>query len=55
MSKSKVQCPRCFSENLYKYSFDKYGNQKYQCIKYKRQFASETLEFTKPKQISFLS
>lgn len=55
MSKSKVQCPRCFSENLYKYGFDKYGNQKYQCKDCKRQFAPETLEFTKPKQRKYPS
>jgi transposase-like protein len=31
MSTSKVKCPRCFSDNLYKFGFDEYGNQNYQC------------------------
>ena len=27
MTKSKVKCPRCFSDDLYKFGKDKYGNQ----------------------------
>ena len=43
MTKSKVKCPRCFSDDLYKFGKDKYGNQKYQCKRCYRQFAPETL------------
>ena len=43
-----INCPRCFSDNLYKYGKDKDGNQKYQCKECKRQFAPDA----KPKQTS---
>ena len=38
MNKTKVKCPRCHSEQLYKFGLDKQANQKYQCKKCKRQF-----------------
>lgn len=37
-----LKCPRCYSTNLYKYGKDPYGNQKYQCIDCKRQWAPDT-------------
>lgn len=50
MSKNNVQCPRCFSEDLYKYGKDKYGHQKYQCKECYRQFAPKTLKQRKSKK-----
>ena len=40
---SDVTCPRCHSSDLYKYGFDYYDNQKYQCQRCKRQFAPASL------------
>ena len=39
MNKTKVKCPRCHSDQLYKFGLDKQANQKYQCKKCRRQFA----------------
>ena len=39
MNKTKVKCPRCHSDQLYKFDLDKQANQKYQCKNCKRQFA----------------
>ncbi|MGJ0906771.1 IS6 family transposase [Clostridium botulinum] len=36
---SKIYCPKCHSNNLYKFGKDNYGNQKYQCKECRRQFA----------------
>ena len=33
MNKTKVKCPRCHSDQLYKFGLDKQANQKYQCKK----------------------
>jgi len=55
MSNSKVICPRCFSDDLYKFGFDENGNQKYQCKECKRQFAPETLEQRTPKERKYPS
>ncbi|MDK0692386.1 transposase, partial [Clostridium perfringens] len=33
MNKTNIKCPRCHSEKLYKFGFDKQANQKYQCKK----------------------
>ena len=38
MNKTNIRCPRCHSDKLYKFGFDKQANQKYQCQKCKRQF-----------------
>ena len=38
MNKTNIRCPRCHSNKLYKFGFDKQANQKYQCKKCKRQF-----------------
>ncbi|MGO4933572.1 IS1/IS1595 family N-terminal zinc-binding domain-containing protein, partial [Clostridium perfringens] len=29
MNKTNIKCPRCHSEKLYKFGFDKQANQKY--------------------------
>jgi DNA-directed RNA polymerase subunit RPC12/RpoP len=55
MAKSKVVCPRCFSNDLYKFGKDKYGNQKYQCKKCRRQFAPKTLEEREPRERKYPS
>lgn len=39
MNKTNIKCPRCHSNKLYKFGFDKQANQKYQCKICKRQFA----------------
>jgi len=44
MTKTNVSCPRCSSNDLYKFGHDQFGHQKYQCKKCKRQFAPETLK-----------
>ncbi|MBU5487483.1 hypothetical protein KQI77_07205, partial [Clostridium sp. MSJ-8] len=31
MNKTKIKCPRCHSDQLYKFGLDKQANQKYQC------------------------
>lgn len=31
MNKTNNRCPRCHSDKLYKFGFDKQANQKYQC------------------------
>ncbi|MBE6051872.1 MAG: IS6 family transposase, partial [Clostridium sp.] len=28
---NKIRCPRCHSDQLYKFGLDKQANQKYQC------------------------
>ena len=43
MNKTKVKCPRCNSDQLYKFGLDKQANQKYQCKKCKRQFAPDSV------------
>ncbi len=48
---NKIRCPRCHSDQLYKFGLDKQANQKYQCKKYRRQFAP----FFKQKANSFKS
>jgi len=48
MNKTNVKCPRCHSDQLYKFGMDKQANQKYQCKKCKRQFAPDSVS-TKPK------
>ena len=30
MNKTKIKCPRCHNDKLYKFRFDKQANQKYQ-------------------------
>ena len=50
MSKNNVSCPRCSSDDLYKFGHDQFGHQKYQCKKCKRQFAPKTLDQKRPKQ-----
>lgn len=55
MVNSKVRCPRCFSADLYKFGKDKYGNQKYQCKKCRRQFAPKTLKERPPKESKYPS
>lgn len=32
---NKIKCPRCHSDQLYKFGLDKQANQKYQCKKCK--------------------
>lgn len=39
MNKTNIKCPRCHSDKLYKFSFNKQAKQKYQCKQCKRQFA----------------
>ena len=34
-----IKCPRCHSDKLYKFGFNKQAKQKYQCKQCKRQFA----------------
>ncbi|MFL0197235.1 IS1 family transposase [Clostridium sp. WILCCON 0269] len=36
-----IICPRCFSNDVYKFGRDNYRFQKYQCKHYKRQFILE--------------
>lgn len=48
MNKTKVKCPRCHSDQLYKFGLDKQANKKYQCKKCKRQFAPDSVR--RPKQ-----
>ena len=55
MTKSKVKCPRCFSDDLYKFGKDKYGNQKYQCKRCYRQFAPETLNIRSTRKRKYPS
>ena len=43
MNKTKVKCPRCHSDQLYKFVFDKQANQKYQCKNCKCQFAPDSV------------
>lgn len=43
MNKTNVKCPRCHSDELYKFGLDKQANQKYQCKKCKRQFAPNSV------------
>ena len=38
MNKTNLKCPRCHSNKLYKFGFDKQANQKYQCKDCRRQF-----------------
>lgn len=38
MNKTTLKCPRCHSNKLYKFGFDKQANQKYQCQNCNRQF-----------------
>ena len=40
MNKTKLKCPRCHSDQLYKFGLDKQANQKYQCKNCKRQFVA---------------
>ncbi|QCX33330.1 IS6 family transposase [Caloramator sp. E03] len=40
-SLNKISCPRCHSQNLYRFGKDKAGNQKYQCKDCRRQFTLE--------------
>ena len=40
---NKIKCPRCHSDQLYKFGLDKQANQKYQCKKCKRQFAPDSI------------
>ena len=47
MNKTKVKCPRCHSDQLYKFGLDKQANQKYQCKKCKRQFAPDSVSTPK--------
>ena len=39
MNKTNIKCPRCHSDKLYKFGFNKQAKQKYQCKQCKRQFA----------------
>ncbi|EOU1961228.1 IS1 family transposase, partial [Clostridium perfringens] len=43
MNKTNIKCPRCHSEKLYKFGFDKQANQKYQCKECGRQFAPDSV------------
>ena len=38
MNKTKIKCPRCNSDKLYKFVLNKQAKQKYQCKSCKRQF-----------------
>jgi len=51
MNKTKVKCPRCHSDQPYKFGLDKEANQKYQFKKCKRQFASYSV--STPKESKF--
>ena len=51
MNKTKVKCPRCHSDKLYKFGLDKQANQKYQCKKCKRQFAPDSV--STPKKFKY--
>ncbi|MDK0814401.1 IS6 family transposase [Clostridium perfringens] len=48
MNKTNIKCPRCHSEKLYKFGFDKQANQKYQCKECGRQFAPDSVS-SRPK------
>ena len=39
MNKTNIKFPRCHSNKLYKFGFNKQAKQKYKCKKYNRQFA----------------
>ena len=39
MNKTKIKCPRCNSDKLYKFGLNKQAKQKYQCKRCKRLFA----------------
>ncbi|AAO35025.1 IS6-like element ISClte3 family transposase [Clostridium tetani] len=43
MNKTKIKCPRCHSDKLYKFGFDKQANQKYQCQKCRPQFTHDSV------------
>lgn len=47
MNKTVIKCPRCHSDQLYKFGLDKQANQKYQCKKCKRQFAPDSVSVKK--------
>ena len=47
MSLNTVKCPRCYSNKLYKFGFDKQDNQKYQCQDCKRQFTEKSNPYFK--------
>lgn len=49
MNKTNIKCPRCYSDQLYKFGLDKQANQKYQCKICKRQFAPDSVS-TRPKR-----
>ena len=51
MNKTKVKCPWCHSDQLYKFGLDKQANQKYQCKKCKRQFDSDSVR--RPKESKY--
>lgn len=36
MNKTDIKCPRCHSDKLYKFGFNKQAKQKYQYKQYKR-------------------
>lgn len=40
INKTKLKCPRCNSDQLYKFGLDKQANQKYQCKNCKRQLVA---------------
>lgn len=48
MNKTNIKCPRCHSDQLYKFGLDKQANQKYQCKNCKRQFVPDSVS-TRPK------
>lgn len=48
MNKTNIKCPRCHSDQLYKFGMDKHANQKYQCKKCKHHFTPDSVS-TKPK------
>lgn len=51
MNKTKVKCPRCQSDQLYKFGLDKQANQKYQCKKCRRQLAPDSV--SKPRECKY--
>ena len=40
INKTKLKCPSCHSDQLYKFGLDTQDNQKYQCKNCKRQFVT---------------
>ena len=44
MNKTNIKCPRCHSDKLYKFGFNKQAKQKYQCKQCKRQFHLATVK-----------